>query len=837
MIRQALAQIEIKDLVDGFSPDINDYVLNGTTYSKVDLETILDVSIYAFTIKVKPNIDNKVIINSITDGLKDLNFRIIFENNEHICASEEIIEYIYEDNEPKFIYIYGDIGFILEQGTLLDITQFGDENNFVSISNLFAGYTNNSISAIDIPNTEFCTSFRQLFKGSSLTLDINTWNTSNILDTSEMYMGAINPYIHFVNIDLSKVTNSELMFANINSPIVLENINFTSLINSTRMFYESTIEGIINNVTIGDINNQTGMVNELFKYCNNSCNMTNIKIYKDDLTSMFESSIINTTLNLDEWIFPNEFVSFSNMFLNCNINGDLIFTNRILKDNSSIYQFINGLNCSNAILNNIDLGYNTTTTYMFNNNNINKIDITSWNFRNCSINGLFMLNDPSEYREYIIDNINISEVTDFTNLFKNNSKLASKNLKELNTSNAIIVDGMYSGCVDMLFDNITFNDINFNKVESAVEMFKDCNLFNPDLSLLKMNALIDTTRMFLNCSNFNQPLNNLDANNVEIMEETFKGCVLFNNSQFTSQKVKNIIGTFEDCSSFNNILNFDLNIEDNVEISASRFLNNAKNYKQDITFNTLNIRDLDYAFSNCINLGSLSSLNTSNVISCVGTFKNCRDLNLDLTLWDVENLTTIHSIFLGTINSNININNWNLINVLDATQFCKESRNSDISVENIFNNPNKLENLNNAFQFSTLNKDIGSWNVEQVLYLNNTFEGSYFNYSLDNWNSISLKYMDYTFANNNKFNSSINGMNVNNVLNSRYTFSLNSVFNQDIKDLRFNSLLDASFMFYRASAYNNQTMINWLDDNINTNINNIGFSLGTGENIIEPNWP
>jgi hypothetical protein len=603
------------------------------------------------------------------------------------------------------------------------------------------------------------------------------------------------------------------------------------------MFYESTIKGSIHKLSIGDENNQTGVAHELFKYCTLECDMTNIKIYKNDLTSMFESATINQTLNLDEWTIPGTLTSVASTFLNCSINGNLIFTNRTLLNISSAYQFINGLNCNYANLKNIDLGNDTITTYMFNNNTIETIDITNWNFRNCSIAGLFMLNNQDEYREYILTGIDISAVTDFTNLFKNNGRLASQNLTTLDTSNAIIVDGMYSGCRDLDFSNITFNESNFNNVESAVELFKDCNLFNPDLSNLKMNALKDATRMFYNCVNFNQPLDVLDANNVEIMEETFKGCTLFDSKQFTSQKVKNIIGTFENCSTLDKPFDFNLDTTADVEISATRFLNYAKNYKQAISLNTLNVRDLNYTFSNCISLGTLNTLNTENVISAISTFKNSRDINLDLTSWNVENIETIHSIFMGLINSTIDISNWNLIKVVDATQMCKDTRGCDLNIETIFNNTNVLEKLNYAFHNSNLNKDIGNWYVEKLKYLNNTFETSKFNYSLNNWNTLALKYMDYTFANNDTFNSDISGMNLTHVLNARYTFTLNTIFNQDIKDLRFNSLLDASFMFFRASAYNNNTMIDWLDNNSNNDINHIGFSLKAGENLIEPEWP
>ena len=63
----------------------------------------------------------------------------------------------------------------------------------------------------------------------------------------------------------------------------------------------------------------------------------------------------------------------------------------------------------------------------------------------------------------------------------------------------------------------------------------------------------------------------------------------------------------------------------------------------------------------------ISKWNVSNVTNMGGMFFNCNKFNSDLSQWDVSNVTNMFYMFRGCHNFNCDLNDWNIRNLEDCT--------------------------------------------------------------------------------------------------------------------------------------------------------------------------
>ena len=60
---------------------------------------------------------------------------------------------------------------------------------------------------------------------------------------------------------------------------------------------------------------------------------------------------------------------------------------------------------------------------------------------------------------------------------------------------------------------------------------------------------------------------------------------------------------------------------------------------------------------------NVSNWNMSNVTNTSGLFYNCTHFNCDISNWDMHNVKDMHSMFFGCKQFNCNLNKWNVSNV------------------------------------------------------------------------------------------------------------------------------------------------------------------------------
>lgn len=169
----------------------------------------------------------------------------------------------------------------------------------------------------------------------------------------------------------------------------------------------------------------------------------------------------------------------------------------------------------------------------------------------------------------------------------------------------------------------------------------------------------------------------------------------------------------------------------NSEENKIRFLFYSNAFIKSIIFgkyiDTSEMYYMNYAFSGCSSLteiNGLENLDTSNVISMRYTFSDTSLESLDLSKWNVSNVTDIRDMF----------NHSQQLEYLDLSNF----DNTKIeSIDNIFNRCNKLKEI----------KGIENFNVSDVENFSSIFAGCSSLESLDltSWDIRNAKKLDRMF--------------------------------------------------------------------------------------------
>ena len=103
-------------------------------------------------------------------------------------------------------------------------------------------------------------------------------------------------------------------------------------------------------------------------------------------------------------------------------------------------------------------------------------------------------------------------------------------------------------------------------------------------------------------------------------------------------------------------------------------INRLKSIDFSESFNTRNIRDMDYLFSGCSSLSAINfsnAFNTENVVSMSYMFQNCSSLTfLDITNFNTRNLKNVTGMFQNCESlTSLDISHFNTKNVKDMGYF------------------------------------------------------------------------------------------------------------------------------------------------------------------------
>ena len=262
-------------------------------------------------------------------------------------------------------------------------------------------------------------------------------------------------------------------------------------------------------------------------------------------------------------------------------------------------------------------------------------------------------------------------------------------LEYLNTSDAIDIHSMFSGCNSLTdLDLSSFNTAN---ATSLNHMFKGCSsLTNLDLSNFSTANVQDMMYMFLFCSSLtNLDLSGFNTANVIRMDGMFDSCSSLKKidlSSFNTANVTSMLSMFYGCSSLTDLDLSNFNTA-NVTSLYEMFYGCSSLTDLDLSnFNTANVTSMDRMFYNCSSLKNLdlSSFNTANVTSLHEMFYGCSSLtHLDLSSFNTANVTSMHQMFsLCSSLTNLDLSSFNTANVTSMYEMfwlCSSLKSLDLS--------------------------------------------------------------------------------------------------------------------------------------------------------------
>ncbi len=232
------------------------------------------------------------------------------------------------------------------------------------------------------------------------------------------------------------------------------------------------------------------------------------------------------------------------------------------------------------------------------------------------------------------------------------------------------------------------------------------------------------------------------------------------------------------------------------------------------SWDNLGLTSLAHAFEGASNLSDVPEYLPSIVTDLSGMFYGCVSLNdVDLTSWDVSNVTDMSYMFAGASSFNQNIGSWNVSKVTDmsfmfynASLFNQDIGNWDVS---------NVTNMEAMFAYAgAFNQNINNWDVSNVTNMMNMFwNATSFNQPLNNWDVSNVTDMSSMFAMATSFNQDLNNWNVSNVIDMQYMFRSAENFNGDISTWDVSNVYKMTAMFLEATSFN-QDIGNWNVSNV-----------------------
>ena len=688
------------------------------------------------------NVD-KIVFNNILSTGK------AYEYNSFVDISKQ-------QNNSIIAFVIDDTLYIQFNGTLL----LNNDSSFLFYAN------NNSFSNIaEINGLEYIspinsTNLSYMFSGleNVESLNISTWNTSNVVDIQYMF----NNMKKLRNLDLSSWNTKKIqkMLNTFNGFESMENLNVSG--------------------------------------------WNLLKIYRGGGQSPFKNLKTNNLIALN-LVLPEYLEDF---FVNSDI-GNLLFGN---SENSSVKNLMNMFYNSNISLvnfNNFNTSNVTSMYGLFEKCNIGTIsNLDTSNVTD--MNGMFR---DSSVLEFDFENLDTSNVTDMSNMFRGfsgldelsikkwnvskvrnmgfmfmGSSFKSLNIGNIDTSNVVYMNNMFGGMKQLT--NINLNGFNTSNVGTMEQMFTGCSsLEHLDLSSFDTSKVTNMYNMFGNMKSIKNV--GKSSNNDLILGENFKTSnVTKMGYMFDSMDNLNTLDVSGwDLSKLNakdnnyspvlrtnavRIIANGIKLPDN---SGSLFLDNKRLQVLEILdVDTSNVTDMSYMFKGCNSLTTLdvSSFNTSNVTDMSHMFYNCSSLKtLDLSNFDTSNVTNIKDMFywafdiktifvsnkwdLSNIGSNQSIfyDNINLIGS-SGTKYNNSYRYKNYAKIDEVNNPGvlsaKFSILSNKYDISSniIYGDINDVNLDDFIVenVNIAIEDNYINFYYFDKLVKSIEVKSYTYYNN-----------------------------------------------------------------------------------------
>ena len=316
--------------------------------------------------------------------------------------------------------------------------------------------------------------------------------------------------------------------------------------------------------------------------------------------------------------------------------------------------------------------YDTDTIDFYGNSSDNKI------FTNFRLFGVGI--EYISSAKHIVFHEKLSYLASAKNLFDGCGNLIDiTGLDKLDVSEVTDMSNMFSWCTSL--KELDLSSFNTSKVTDMSYMFDNCSsLTKLNLSNFDNSQVTDMSNMFLDCRSLTElNLSNFNTNQVTNMESMFDDCRSLTGldlSSFDTKLVTDMSGMFHRCESLSQL---DLhNFNTSQVTNMARMFDTCSSLKElDLSnFDTSNVTNMEGLFDSCENLIkiNLSSFNTSKVTRMSYMFTDCESLVLlDLHNFDTSQVKAMNQMFMKCVKlKNLDISNFTINDSISVFEFFEE---------------------------------------------------------------------------------------------------------------------------------------------------------------------
>ena len=593
------------------------------------------------------------------------------------------------------------------------------------LNSLFEGSTESTFNiSVSFPWTNVVGT-AQMFKDcvNLTTLDISTWDMSNVLTVYGMFNGAGITELDLSSLDWRSVSDAGRAFQSMPNCTTIKLPKNLAPIMANQLFWNSakltTIEGLdtidmskcksiksifckTNYTDMTDITNwnTSNVENMAFVFSYNTATSVDLSNWDTskvkDMQVMFYKSSITDYSSIYNWNTSK----VENVY-------DLFGTNTAVTSlDLSNWDFSSCTNMSYAFYNNFNLtslklpqNINKVTTLQgtFNCAPLESLDVSNIDTSNCTnlgstFNAYYQNPNTNKVTYYRIgaltgyENWNTSNVTSFEGTFQCQDKLTSLDLSNWSFKNATDLRWMFTYCSGL--QELKLRDVT-NKSTSLHCMFYKCSsLTELNVSNLCTSNCTSLGYTFEGCYNLQDlsTVENWDTSNVTNLAYTFAACNALTSLDLSKWNTSNVTNM---CRLFS----YDSSVKDNYmglkEIKGLENWDTSKVKDMRLMFNgcqcsTYNIANWDT--SKVTSMRAMFQLNpkladasfvenwdVSNVTDTSWMFNTCDILpSLDLSKWDMRKNKCITFMFNRTYGlKSLNVSNWDLQSCTEATRFAQ----------------------------------------------------------------------------------------------------------------------------------------------------------------------
>lgn len=371
-----------------------------------------------------------------------------------------------------------------------------------------------------------------------------------------------------------------------------------------------------------------------------------------------------------------------------------------------------------------------------------EINLTGWNpaaLTGAGLNSMFY-NCLSVKHIYGIENFNIQNCTQLSQVFYNCRNLQNLNLSNWNTNNVTTIAALFSQCFSI--QDLSFvSNWRFNNLTNISSAFNNCrNIEKLDLHNWDVSNVTSVASTFNCCMNLKQlNIDGWSITKITSMSSVFYYCFSLEHINLSgwhiTNKCTNVYAAFYNCASVQ-----ELNIPNDWDLTG-------------ITTGTYQLYQMFYGCWSLKQLTGISNWHFNATQSLASMFQNCYSLeNLDISGWDVSKITNFSSMFNCCYSlRSLNVSLWDTSSgTTFASMFsgCFHLKTLDVSNFDVSNATTLTSMFSSCYSLKSVG-NINNWNVSKVTTFASMFRYCHSlnqTFNLSTWNVSKVTNASYMFA-------------------------------------------------------------------------------------------